>query len=105
MRENWDVGTLEVDGGSRLVIHVCNEYMAAEVDGERVATYPDLLVTLAESDGLPTPAAHAEPGERIVVLAVPRERIALGAGVREASVYRDPERLLGIELAADAGAS
>ncbi len=72
--------------------------MAAEIDGERVATYPDLIVTLAESDGMPTPAAHREPGERIVVLAVPRDRIPLGAGVLEASVYRDPERLLGIEL-------
>ena len=71
VRENWDVGTLEVDGGSQLVIHVCNEYMAADIDGERVATYPDLIVTLAESDGMPTPAAHREPGERIVVLAVP----------------------------------
>jgi DUF917 family protein len=105
VRENWDVGTLEVDSGSRLVIHVCNEYMAADIDGERVATYPDLIVTLAESDGMPTPAAHREPGERIVVLAVPRDRIPLGAGVREASVYRDPERLLGIELVAHAGAS
>jgi uncharacterized protein len=102
MRENWDVGTLEVEG---LTIHVCNEYMAAEIDGERVATYPDLIVTLAESDGMPTPAAHREPGERIVVLAVPRERIPLGAGVREASVYGDPERLLGIELVSHAGAS
>jgi DUF917 family protein len=104
-RGNWDVGTLEIDSGSRLVIHVCNEYMAAEIDGERVATYPDLIVTLAESDGMPTPAAHREAGERIVVLAVPRDRIPLGAGVREASVYRDPERLLGIELVAHAGAS
>ena len=49
---------------------------------------------------MPTPAAHREPGERIVVIAVPRDRIPLGAGVREASVYRDPERLLGIELVA-----
>ena len=105
VRENWDVGTLEVDSGSQLVIHVCNEYMAADIDGKRVATYPDLIVTLAESDGMPTPAAHREPGERIVVLAVPRDRIPLGAGVREASVYRDPERLLGIELVAHAGAS
>ena len=40
MRENWDVGTLEVDSGSQLVIHVCNEYMAADIDGKRVATYP-----------------------------------------------------------------
>ena len=72
---------------------------------KRVATYPDLIVTLAESDGMPTPAAHREPGERIVVLAVPRDKIPLGAGVREAAVYRDPERLLGIELVAHAGAS
>ncbi len=105
VQENWDVGTLEIEGDRRVVVHVCNEYMAAEVDGERVSTYPDLIVTLAESDGMPTPAAHREPGERIVVLAVPRDKIPLGAGVREAAVYRDPERLLGIELVAHAGAS
>jgi uncharacterized protein len=105
VRENWDVGTLEVDSGAQLVVHVCNEYMAADIDGKRVATYPDLIVTLAESDGMPTPAAHREPGERIVVLAVPRDKIPLGAGVREAAVYRDPERLLGIELVAHSGAS
>jgi DUF917 family protein len=105
VRENWDVGTLEIDSGSSLVVHVCNEYMAADIDGKRVATYPDLIVTLAESDGMPTPAAHREPGERIVVLAVPRDKIPLGAGVREAAVYRDPERLLGIELVAHSGAS
>ena len=87
------------------MIHVCNEDMAADIDGERVATYPDLIVTLAESDGMPTPAAHREPGERIVVLAVPRDKIPLGGGVREASVYQDPERLLGIELVTHAGAS
>lgn len=102
VQQNWDVGTLEVEN---LTIHVCNEYMAADIDGKRVATYPDLIVTLAESDGMPTPAAHREPGERIVVLAVPRDAIPLGAGVREAAVYRDPERLLGIELVAHAGAS
>jgi hypothetical protein len=54
---------------------------------------------------MPTPAAHREAGERIVVLAVPRDKIPLGAGVREAAVYRDPERLLGIELVAHSGAS
>ena len=54
---------------------------------------------------MPTPAAHREPGERVVVLAVPRKQISLGEGVREAAVYRDPERLLSIELATQAGAS
>jgi DUF917 family protein len=103
--ENWDVGRLEIDSGSQLVIHVCNEYMAADIDGERVATYPDLIITLAESDGMPTPAAHREPGERMVVLAVRRDLIPLGAGVWEAAVYREPERLLGIELVAHSGAS
>ncbi len=52
---------------------------------------------------MPTPAAHREPGERIVARrsAPPMAR----RGVREAAVYRDPERLLGIELVAHAGAS
>ena len=74
-RRARELGRRHARGRQRLalVIHVCNEYMAADIDGERVATYPDLIVTLAESDGMPTPAAHREPGERIVVLAVPRD--------------------------------
>jgi len=98
--EAWDVGTLAIDAdGSRLEIVVCNEYMAAEMDGRRLSTYPDLIVTLSATDGMPTAAARMEEGDEIVVVTVPKDRIPLGAGVWDAVVYEDAERLTGREIA------
>jgi uncharacterized protein len=99
LRGAWDVGSLTVDlSGSKLEIAICNEYMAADLDGVRVATYPDLIVTLSPADGLPTAAAHLAPGDEVVVAVVPRANIPLGAGVWDAAVYEEVERMLGVEL-------
>src|SRR5581483_8889249 len=95
----WDVGILAIDaGGSRLEVIVVNEYMGADLDGERVSTYPDLIVTLDPKTGMPTAAARMEKGEEIVVVSVPKHQIPLGAGVWDAVVYEDAERLSGREI-------
>ena len=99
-RGNWAVGSLAVDtGNGMLEVAVCNEYMLAERDGERLATFPDLIVTLSPTDGMPTAASRLHEGEAVVVVAVPAARIPLGAGVRDASVYAEVERMLGKDLA------
>jgi DUF917 family protein len=100
LQHNWEVGDLAVDvGGAEVEIAVCNEYMAAERGGERIATFPDLIVTLSPRDGMPTAVTRLQPGEETVVVVVPRDRIALGAGVYDASVYPEVEDLIGKSLA------
>jgi DUF917 family protein len=95
----WDVGILAVDsGGSKLEVIVVNEYMGVDVDGERASTYPDLIVTLDPGTGMPTAAARMAQGEEIVVVSVPKQSIPLGAGVWDAVVYEDAERLSGREI-------
>ncbi len=97
---SWEVGRLDVDtGGAGLEVTVCNEYMAVERGGERVATFPDLIVILSPDDGMPLAAARLEPGDDVVVVVVPASRIPLGAGVRDAAVYAEVERMIGKELA------
>lgn len=96
---NWAVGRLVVDGGGApLDVDVCNEYMVVDRDGERLATFPDLIVTLSPRDGMPSAAARMEVGEEVVVVAVPRSKIPLGAGVRDASVYGEVEQMIGKDL-------
>jgi DUF917 family protein len=100
LQHNWEVGTLAVDvGGAEIEIAVCNEYMAADRDGERIATFPDLIVTLSPRDGMPTAAARLQSGVETVLVVVPRDRIPLGAGVYDASVYPEVEALIGKSLA------
>jgi DUF917 family protein len=95
----WDVGILEVDSsGSKLEVIVVNEFMGVDIEGERVSTYPDLIVTLDPRTGMPTAAARMGLGEEVVVVSVPKSSIPLGAGVWDAVVYEDAERLSGREI-------
>jgi len=48
---------------------------------------------------MPLSPARLEPGDETVVVVVPASRIPLGAGVRDASVYAEVERMTGKELA------
>ena len=96
----FDVGQLSLDtpeGG--LEIGICNEFLSADVAGVRVATFPDLIVLLSSGDGMPVAAARLEVGSRVMVLVVDKDRLPLGAGVRDPSVYPEVERMMGRELA------
>jgi hypothetical protein len=100
LAEGFDVGQLVIDtGGGELVIAICNEFLCADLAGERVASFPDLIVLLSCDDAMPVPAARVERGSRVVVLVVEREHLPLGAGVRDPSVYPEVERMIGRELA------
>jgi uncharacterized protein len=81
-----------------------NEYMTAEVAGERLATFPDVITTLSLGDGRPVSIADIAEGDEVAVLAVDRSQVPLGAGVKEPSVYPEVEEMLGKPLAEQAHA-
>ena len=98
-REAFDCGRIEIaTRGGRIVAHVLNEYMALERDGERIATYPDVITTLTPA-GVPISAGRLTESAPVRILHVPKQRIPLSAGVRDPSVYPSVERALGIEIA------
>jgi DUF917 family protein len=99
-KEAFDCGRIEIAApGGRIVAHVLNEYMALERDGERIATYPDVITTLTPA-GVPVSAGRLAEGAPVHILHVPKTRIALSASVFDPSVYPTVERALGIEIAA-----
>ena len=98
-KEAFDCGRIEIaTPGGRIVAHVLNEYMALERDGERVATYPDVITTLTPQ-GVPVSAGRLVQGMPVHILHVPKSRIALSASVLDPSVYPSVERALGISIA------
>jgi uncharacterized protein len=98
-KEAFDCGRIEIAvPGGRIVAHVLNEYMALERDGQRIATYPDVITTLTPS-GVPVSAGRLTEGMPVRILHVPKERIPLSASVLDPSVYPSVERALGIQIA------
>lgn len=97
--EAFDIGVIEVGtGSSRLSIHVMNEHMAVEnANGERVATYPDVITTL-DTNGNPVSAGNVRVGMEILVLHVDRSHLPLSSSVTDPAVYPPVEKALGINL-------
>ncbi|MDR7420225.1 MAG: DUF917 family protein [Armatimonadota bacterium] len=99
VRGGYDVGTVIVRGRhAQYELTFWNEYMTAEADGERVATFPDLIATLSARDGTPVATAEMSVGMGVVVLTVPRSRLPLGAGMRDPTLFEDVERVIGKEV-------
>jgi DUF917 family protein len=94
-RRAYDIGGITLSDGT--LLRFVNEYMTAERDGERLATFPDVIATLSARTGLPVSVAQLRDGleQEALVLRVPRDLVPLGAGVKEPSVYPEVEEMLG----------
>jgi DUF917 family protein len=91
----YDVGRLAV---REVSLTFWNEYMSADREGGRLATFPDLIATLDAETGTPVTTAEISTGRRVIILVVPKERLLLGAGVRRAEALEPVEEVLDIEM-------
>jgi DUF917 family protein len=95
----FDVGQATVtDGAARYEISFWNEYMALESSGRRVATFPDLIATLATETASPLTSAELEAGMSVSLLCASADNLLLGAGMRDPLLYREIERALNQEM-------
>jgi DUF917 family protein len=100
-RGGFDVGLVVVDGAQgRAELTFWNEYMTLEIDGQRLATFPDLLTTLDLATGQPISTAGMKEGLQIAVLQVPRQNLLLGAGMRDPELFAVAEQAVGKPLVA-----
>lgn len=91
----FDVGVMKLKEGSQeWELSYVNEYMTLEKDGERLATFPDLVATFNEH-GEPKTSAALQEGETIYLLYVPKEKIPVGDGNRFADSIEPIEEALG----------
>jgi DUF917 family protein len=92
----FDVGQIDLQGGYELTFW--NEYMTLEREGQRLATFPDLIATLATDKVRPLPSAEVREGQKVLIIRVPKERLRLGAGMRQAALFQVAEEAVGKEL-------
>ncbi len=72
----WNKGTAKMDGidqfeGQSLQLDFQNEHLAVQVDGEFVATVPDLIAVLDSETGEPITTEALRYGMRVAVIAFP----------------------------------
>lgn len=91
----FDHGTFRI--GSHTVPYL-NEYMAVDVDGERVATYPDTIAILRADNGLPLAVQDAVEGLPVVLAVAEANSLPLSSSALDPVAVGECEKLMGIEF-------
>jgi hypothetical protein len=95
----FDVGFVAVeaqDGGYEITFW--NEYMTLEYEGERLATFPDLIVTLDSKTGRVLTSAELKEKDEIIVVKVDRGKLKLGQGMFDKKLFQKVEEVLEKEI-------
>lgn len=71
------------------------EYMTLERDGERIASFPDLITILDGHTGRVISSDRLEPGMEGVIFYASRKELILGGGMRTADNFEPIEKILG----------
>jgi DUF917 family protein len=99
-RQAFDIGTITLGSGAKTTtLHVMNEYMAVDnAEGQRVATFPDVITTL-DAQGEPLSVGQLAEGMTVFVLQVPKAAIPIASGLLDPTLYPFVETAMGIEIA------
>ncbi len=92
----FDVGEVQARSQeARYELLFWNEYMTLERNGQRLATFPDLIMTFEAETGRPLISAAVKKGQEIFLLASPAHNLILGAGVKDKALLRRIEGIIG----------
>jgi len=97
--DGFDIGSLIIKSiKGTFIIDVCNEYITLEYNGERLATFPDLILLMNAETGFPVISAEANLGLEVYIVKAPKEKLILGAGMFLKENYSYIERLIGKDI-------
>lgn len=91
----FDVGYATVDGCE---LTFWNEYMTAEKDGKRIATFPDLIMTIDAQTGEPVTTAMMEDGLDVYVIATGKKNLRLSPTMFAPELLKAAEDVIQKEL-------
>ena len=86
------------DGKNEVVLGIYNEYMTADADGERVATFPDMIGTLDPTTGEPVAISELPAGSEVAVVIAHRSKFPVGKGALDPAVFPEVEQAMGVDL-------
>ena len=88
----FDVGTVKVCGYE---MSFWNEYMTVDgPDGERVGTFPDLIMTIDARTGRPTPTSDLSPGQEIYLIRTGCRNLMLPAPMIDRELLAEVEEII-----------
>lgn len=91
----FDAGMVKItDQGKTFEMTFWNEYMTLELDGERLATFPDLIMTFDVDTGRPVITAAVHQGQRLAVLSVPKQRLLLSTTMYNSKLLQPIEPVI-----------
>ncbi|ALM74056.1 DUF917 domain-containing protein [Thermococcus barophilus] len=93
----FDIGSLFIstNSGRKYEIQFWNEYMVLKKNDKKLGMFPDLIVTIDLKRGLPLTSAEIKNGDDVGILVVPKEKLILGAGVKDPNVLKIVEQVVG----------
>lgn len=91
----FDVGYATVDGCE---LTFWNEYATAEKDGVRLATFPDLIMTINAETGEPVTTAMMEEGLEVYVIAADKKNLRLSPAMYAPELLKATEDVIKKEL-------
>ncbi len=98
-RGGFDVGYADLSCSKhRLKMGFVNEVMYLDMDGERIATFPDLVTPLRVDKAEPLLTADLKPGLTVYLAVVPWKNIPLGSGLKYREAYETLEEAVGVNL-------
>lgn len=93
-RREFDIGTIKVKGRENYEITVMNEYLTLERENERLATFPDLIITFNPKTARPIISAEIKEKEEVCIITVPSQYLPLGSGVKDQNLLERIEKLI-----------
>lgn len=91
----YDIGSCRV-GDIELVFW--NEYMTLDKNGERIATFPELIMTFDAKTGDPLPTSDIKQGMEVYVVYTGMENLKLSSTMFEADLIAQVEEIIGREM-------
>ena len=94
----YDIGLVVIEGDQAAELTFWNEFMTLEMDGNRQATFPELITLLSLETGLSISSAELTEGHQVAVLTAPQENLILGKGVLLPETLAEAEKAIGKQL-------
>ncbi len=95
----FDLGRIVVRGAKgEATLGVYNEFMTADIDGKRAATFPDMIGTLDPETGDVVSISESKVGARVAVVIAHRTQFPVGKGALDPAVFPEVEQAMGVDL-------
>ena len=88
----FDVGTVQVNGYE---MTFWNEYMTVDApDGQRIGTFPDLVMTFDAKTGTPMPTSDLAPGQEVYLIHTSYKNLKLASPMFDQELIAEVEGII-----------